>query len=270
MKKLINDPADVVADALHGIEAAHPELRVDHAQQDHLPRRRARPGQGRASSPAAARATSRCTAGSSGSGMLDAACAGEVFTSPVPDQMLAATKLRRRRRRRPARREELHRRRHELRDGRRAGRGRDRRRGRRPSSPTTTSPSRTACTRPAAAASASPCCWRRSPVPPRSSGRTLDQVAAVARAGQRERPQHGRRAHLVHGARPPGNPTFDLPEDEMEVGVGIHGEPGRQRVPLAPAREIAELLVEPDPRRPRLHRRRRRARVRQRAGRHAR
>ena len=29
-----------------------------------------------------------------------------------------------------------------------------------------------------------------------------------------------------------GHPTFDLPEDEMEVGVGIHGEPGRSRVTL--------------------------------------
>jgi dihydroxyacetone kinase-like protein len=31
----------------------------------------------------------------------------------------------------------------------------------------------------------------------------------------------------------------------MELGVGIHGEPGRQRLPLAPAKEIASLLVEP-------------------------
>ena len=30
MKKLINDPADVVAEALRGIELAHPALRVDH------------------------------------------------------------------------------------------------------------------------------------------------------------------------------------------------------------------------------------------------
>ena len=32
-----------------------------------------------------------------------------------------------------------------------------------------------------------------------------------------------------------GKPTFDLAENEMEVGIGIHGEPGRQRLPLAPA-----------------------------------
>jgi dihydroxyacetone kinase-like protein len=42
-----------------------------------------------------------------------------------------------------------------------------------------------------------------------------------------------------------GQPTFDLPEDEIEIGIGIHGEPGRRRVPAAPAREVAEMLVEP-------------------------
>ena len=31
----------------------------------------------------------------------------------------------------------------------------------------------------------------------------------------------------------------------MEVGIGIHGEPGRRRVPLAPAADIADLLLEP-------------------------
>ena len=33
-----------------------------------------------------------------------------------------------------------------------------------------------------------------------------------------------------------GKPTFDLADDEMEIGIGIHGEPGRERVPLAPGR----------------------------------
>jgi phosphoenolpyruvate---glycerone phosphotransferase subunit DhaK len=40
-----------------------------------------------------------------------------------------------------------------------------------------------------------------------------------------------------------GRPTFDLAEDEMEVGVGIHGEPGRRRVKLKPAAEIAAEMV---------------------------
>ena len=42
-----------------------------------------------------------------------------------------------------------------------------------------------------------------------------------------------------------GKPTFDLPDDMMEMGVGIHGEPGRHRVPLAPASDIAQQLVDP-------------------------
>jgi dihydroxyacetone kinase-like protein len=41
-----------------------------------------------------------------------------------------------------------------------------------------------------------------------------------------------------------GQPIFDLPDGEMEVGIGIHGEPGRRREPLASAREIADLIVE--------------------------
>jgi dihydroxyacetone kinase-like protein len=40
-----------------------------------------------------------------------------------------------------------------------------------------------------------------------------------------------------------GKPTFDLSEDEMEVGVGIHGEPGRRRVKLRPAKDIAAEMV---------------------------
>jgi dihydroxyacetone kinase-like protein len=42
-----------------------------------------------------------------------------------------------------------------------------------------------------------------------------------------------------------GKPTFDLGADEMEVGVGIHGEPGRRRAKLLPADQIVELLFEP-------------------------
>jgi dihydroxyacetone kinase-like protein len=41
-----------------------------------------------------------------------------------------------------------------------------------------------------------------------------------------------------------GKPTFDIADDEMEVGVGIHGEPGRRRVAMMHADEIAEELVQ--------------------------
>src|ERR1700675_3461846 len=42
-----------------------------------------------------------------------------------------------------------------------------------------------------------------------------------------------------------GKPTFTLGEEEMEIGIGIHGEPGRYREPLGTAAEIAERLLEP-------------------------
>src|SRR5512137_382261 len=42
-----------------------------------------------------------------------------------------------------------------------------------------------------------------------------------------------------------GKPTFDLPEDEMEIGIGIHGEPGRVRMAVKPADEIVAMLMEP-------------------------
>lgn len=42
-----------------------------------------------------------------------------------------------------------------------------------------------------------------------------------------------------------GKPSFELAENEMEVGIGIHGEPGRKRLPLAPADEITGMLMEP-------------------------
>jgi dihydroxyacetone kinase-like protein len=40
-----------------------------------------------------------------------------------------------------------------------------------------------------------------------------------------------------------GKPTFDLPEDEMEIGIGIHGEPGRKRMKLKTADEITEMMA---------------------------
>ena len=43
-----------------------------------------------------------------------------------------------------------------------------------------------------------------------------------------------------------GKPTFTLGEDEMEMGVGIHGEPGRRRVKLARADAIAEEMLDAD------------------------
>jgi dihydroxyacetone kinase-like protein len=75
-------------------------------------------------------------------------------------------------------------------------------------------------------------------------GRELDAVADIARKVNAQGRSMG--VALTSCTVPAaGHPTFELAEDEMELGVGIHGEPGRQRVPLAPAREIAEMMVEP-------------------------
>jgi phosphoenolpyruvate---glycerone phosphotransferase subunit DhaK len=92
MKKLINDQADVVSDALRGIAAAHPELRVDH--QNKIIYRGDAPVRGKvALISGGGSGHEPLHGGFVGLGMLDAACAGEVFTSPVPDQMLEATKV---------------------------------------------------------------------------------------------------------------------------------------------------------------------------------
>src|SRR4051812_14295223 len=91
MKKLINDPADVISEALRGMAVAHPELRIDHTNRIIY----------RADAPVPGKVGLISGGGSGheplhggfvGFGMLDAACAGEVFTSPTPDQMLEATK----------------------------------------------------------------------------------------------------------------------------------------------------------------------------------
>jgi dihydroxyacetone kinase-like protein len=75
-------------------------------------------------------------------------------------------------------------------------------------------------------------------------GRDLDQVADVARKVNANGRSMG--VALTSCTVPAaGKPTFELAEDELEVGIGIHGEPGRHRVPMATAHEIAAMLVDP-------------------------
>src|ERR1041384_2716434 len=83
MRKLLNDPADVVKESLAGLAAAQAQILT------------------RADAPVSGKVALISGGGSGheplhggfvGKGMLDAACPGEVFTSPVPEQMLAATK----------------------------------------------------------------------------------------------------------------------------------------------------------------------------------
>ena len=242
MKKLINDPADVVADALRGVEAAHPELRVDHANKiiyrgDAGVRGKVGiiSGGGSGHEP--------LHGGFVGVGMLDAACAGEVFTSPVPDQMLEATK------------------------GVDGGAGvlhivknytgdvMNFDMAAELAAAETGVEVATVVTADDVAVQDSLYTAGRRGVgvtvlvekiagAAAEERRPLAEVAAVARRVSENGRSMG--VALTSGTVPAvGHPTFDLPEGEIEVGVGIHGEPGRRRIPLAPAREIAELLVTP-------------------------
>src|SRR4051794_14021518 len=242
MKKLINQPENVVKEALAGMQAAHPDLlRVDIEQQiivrKDAPKQRkvgVISGGGSGHEP--------MHDGFVGMGMLDAACPGAVFTSPVPDQVLAATRavnggagvfhivknytgdvLN-----------------FEMAAELAAADGievanvvtnddvavKD---------STWTAGRRgvgvTVLLEKIAGAAA-------------EQGRPLAQVAEIARRVNANGRSMG--MALTSCTVPAaGKPTFELGEDEMELGVGIHGEPGRERVPLAPARQIAEMLVEP-------------------------
>jgi dihydroxyacetone kinase-like protein len=91
MKKLINAPEDVVTEALRGIAAAHPSLSVD--VDNKVIVRAGGPVQGKVGLVSGGGSGHEpLHGGFVGHGMLDAACPGEIFTSPVPDQMLQATK----------------------------------------------------------------------------------------------------------------------------------------------------------------------------------
>ncbi len=89
MKMLINVPETVVADALRGMAACHPELIVD--VENRVIVRRDAPIEGKVGLVSGGGSGHEpLHGGFVGSGMLDAACPGEVFTSPVPDQMVRA------------------------------------------------------------------------------------------------------------------------------------------------------------------------------------
>src|SRR5918993_504488 len=89
MKMLINVPETVVADALRGMAAAHPSLAVD--VENRIVVRRDAPVQGKVGLVSGGGSGHEpLHGGFVGPGMLSAACPGEVFTSPVPDQMVRA------------------------------------------------------------------------------------------------------------------------------------------------------------------------------------
>ena len=241
MKKLINSPDDVLAEALKGVDAADENVRVDHTHRVIFRAEPTRPGKVAVISGGGS-GHEPLHSGFVGVGMLDAACAGQVFTSPTPDQILAATV------------------------GTDAGAGvlhvvknytgdvmnfemaaeLAAEQGIRV---------KTVVVADDVAVEDSLYTAGRRGVgltvllekivgAAAEEGRDLDAVVEVANKVT----GHGRSMGMaLTSCTVPaaGKPTFELPEDQMEIGIGIHGEPGRHREPLTGAKDIARQLVEP-------------------------
>lgn len=242
MKKLINDPADVVADALRGIEAAHGDrLRVSHDPR-YVVRGDAPVGGKVALVSGGGSGHEPLHGGFVGEGMLDAACPGEVFTSPTPDQMAEAAKavnggngvlflvknytgdVMNFEMAAELVGEEGIESASVLIDDDVAVRDSTFTAGRR-------GVGATVLAEKIAGAAA-------------ERGDSLGTVAQVATRVNAQARSMG--LALTSCTVPSaGKPTFELGADEMELGIGIHGEPGRERLPLESASGIVSRLVEP-------------------------
>jgi len=240
MKKLINDPDHVVRESLEGFAAAHPDLvRVSFdptyvVRADGVPDGRVGvlSGGGSGHEP--------MHNGFVGRGMLDAACPGEVFTSPTPDQMLAATQAV------DAGAGVLHLVKNYTGDvmnfemAEEMGEGIDVRSVLIDDDVAVEDSTYTAGRRGVGGTVLiEKLCGAAA-----DAGHTLDEIADLARACNDEVRSMG--MALTSCTVPSaGEPTFDLGENEIEIGIGIHGEPGRDRIPLESADEIVERLMEP-------------------------
>jgi phosphoenolpyruvate---glycerone phosphotransferase subunit DhaK len=238
LKKLVNDPDEVLVDALRGVAAACRSLAVD------LDRRYIT----RAGGPTPGKVGLLSGGGSGheplhggfvGPGMLDAACAGEVFTSPVPDRILAATKavdagagvlyivknytgdvLNFQMAARLA-----------AADGVRV---------------------ETALVDDDVAVDNRWTAGRRGTgatvFVEKIVGAAAERGADLATAAALAREVNARSRSFGVALRPcvvpaAGRPGFELADDEIEIGVGIHGEPGRRRGTMVSAKEIAALAL---------------------------
>src|SRR5690349_16239300 len=240
MKKFINAPDDVVREALAGVAAAHSGLRVDLENQYVA----------RADAPVAGKVGLISGGGSGheplhggfvGAGMLDAAAPGEVFTSPVPDQILAATKAV---------------------DGgagvvhivkNYTGDVMNFQMAAELAGDDGVTVETVLVDDDVAVEDSTWTAGRR------GTGATLfvekiagalaeegGSVQDVAAIGREVNTASASFAVALTACTTPaaGKPGFDLPEDEIEVGVGIHGEPGRRREKLRTAREIVATALQ--------------------------
>jgi phosphoenolpyruvate---glycerone phosphotransferase subunit DhaK len=242
MKKLINQVEDIVKEELMGMAAAHADLiRVDLEQQ--IVVRKDAPVQGKVGVISGGGSGHEpMHGGYVGRGMLDAACPGAVFTSPVPDQMLAATRAVN------GGAGVLHIVKNYTGDVLNFEMAAE-------LAATDGIEVESVVTNDDVAVQDSLYTAGRRGVGVTvllekivgglaDTGAPLAQVAQLARKVNSQGRSMGMAltSCIVPAA---GKPTFDLGEDEMEIGIGIHGEPGRRRVKLATADEITEMLTTP-------------------------
>lgn len=242
MKKLIDAPETVVADALRGMGAAHAGLlRIDVDQQ--LVVRRDAPYVGKVGLISGGGSGHEpLHGGFVGRGMLDAACAGAVFTSPVPDQMLAATAA--------------------VNGGagvlyivkNYSGDIMNFEMAAELAAADGVQVETVVVNDDVAVKDSLYTTGRRGVgltvlvekiAGARSEeGASLQEVAALARRVVASGRSMGM---ALSSCTVPavGRPTFQLAEDEMEVGIGIHGEPGNRREKVRSATEITEMLAAP-------------------------
>ncbi len=239
MQKLINDPADAVLESLQGLQLAYPHLlRVQY--EPHVVMRLDAPIAGKvAVISGSGSGHEPLNVGYVGHGMLDAACPGAIFTSPTPDQYLAATRavyggagalyivknymggvLN------TAIAQEL-----ALEEG-------------------FTVASVLVHDDVAVDQLANRRGMGAAVLVEKIAGAAAEMgkpLAAVSGLAHRVTEQARSMGVALSSCTSPsvGRPTFQLPAHQIELGVGIHGEPGRQRIPLASADTIVEQLVEP-------------------------
>jgi phosphoenolpyruvate---glycerone phosphotransferase subunit DhaK len=240
VKKLINDPSTVVADALRGIEAAHPDyVRVSHDPAVIV----------RADAPVQGKVGIISGGGSGhepmhggfvGKGMLDAACPGEIFTSPTPDQMAEATKAVN------GGAGVLHVVKNYTGDVMNFEMAADLGKGEGIEVESVVTNDDVAVEDSLYTAG------RRgvgvTVLLEKICGAAADEgksLAEVAEIGRRVNANGRSMGMALTPCVTPssGEPSFELGEDEVEIGIGIHGEPGRFREKIGPASQIVDRLA---------------------------
>ena len=236
MKKLINSPDQVLTESLSGFVSAHADLLELGAEGKFVRRKQLKPGKpvlisggGSGHEP--------LHGGFVGHGMLDAACPGQVFTSPTPDQMLEAMQATE------------------------SGGGvllivknyEGDVMNFEMAAEMAECEVATVLTDDDVAVETSTYSTGRRGVAGTmivekivgAAAETGRDLAALKTLGDRVNQQTRSMGVALTSCTVPaaGSPTFQIGENEMEMGVGIHGEPGRKRVALAEAKDIAAEMI---------------------------